>query len=183
MATLAVLADEAADRIGRIADRAVALARGVALLASAAGGFAYLIGFLVLPGSWRWVWLFAGLLVALPPAVATWLAVARLRAAIRSVPAIAGELAAVVNDKAIRTALLTLADRDDQTDEAPLIKLGKDFVELRNAVAAHRDALADSANALKAVTSMPGLVALGTVGSFGLLIGCAIAVVVRVALL
>ena len=184
MAAFASIADDAAERLVHIAERAGTLTRGVGLLATASGGFAYLVGFLVLPGLWRWLWMFAGLLVSATPGLAVWFIATRLRAVVRTAPEMTDELRAATKDKVIRVALLELADLDPGNDDtAPLIQLGKDFAALDTALESHTDDLPVSSRNVSTITSMPGFVALGTVGSFGLLIFCAVAVVIRLVLL
>jgi len=142
MAAFASIADDAAERLVHIAERAGTLTRGVGLLATASGGFAYLVGFLVLPGLWRWLWMFAGLLVSATPGLAVWFIATRLRAVVRTAPEMTDELRAATKDKAIRVALLELADLDPGNDDtAPLIQLGKDFAALDTALESHTDDL------------------------------------------
>ncbi len=183
MADFPSMADEVVQRLGAISDRAIVLSRGIGLLASAAGGFGYLIGLLVLPSSWRLVWLFFGL-VCIVPAIAVWMAHRRLRILRRSVPDAAAELRSVATDKKVRVAMMDLVDRDEDHDQqTPLIQLGKELLVLRSAIDGRKDVLTNLWQCITALTGLPGLLAIGTIGSFLLLIGSAVAVVVRLALL
>jgi hypothetical protein len=177
------MADEVASRISAISDRAIVLSRGIAILATATGGFGYLIGLLVLPASWRLIWFFFGI-VCLVPAAAVWVAHRRLIILRRAIPDVTDELRSIAADRKIRVALMDLLDRDELTDveSTPLIKLGKELLPLKAVVEERRERVANLWQSIIALTGLPGLLAIGTVGSFGLLIGSVVAVGIRLVL-
>lgn len=170
MADLKSLADQASAHIASVAKRGCTLAGGVALLAIATGGFAYLVGLLVTSGGWRWTWAIVGLLLCAIPAMAVLVAYRRLRTATKTMAATSSDLLSIAADKQIRNALTDLSGlaRDDQKGP-PLVQLGRDLLGLRTVVMEHKDELVHLRQSVMAVTSFPGLMALGTVGSFGLL--------------
>ena len=181
MASLNDIATLASERIGAVIDRARPVAKGVALLASACGGLAYLVGALVLRGTWRVGWLAAGLFICGLPALALWIAFRRLWRAAKLLPTTAIQLQGLTADRTIRDALYELVERGDDARTAPLVTLGKSLNRLRTAVSSHRKDLAGLWLTVTAVTTLPGLMALGIVGSFGLLIFSVVAVLVRLA--
>lgn len=170
MANLKNVAQLATDHIAAVVDRARPVARGVALLASVTGGLAYLVGLLVFHGGWRFGWAVVGLLICAGPAWALWTAFRRLRRAALAIPGIATKLQSLTGDRAVRDALYGLAENPQDATSAPLTGLGKELVSLRSAVGGHRRELIDLWQTITAVTTLPGLLALGIVGSFGLLI-------------
>jgi len=181
---LASVADLAAQRLATIAGRARTLARGVGLLALAAGALAYAVGLFVFPSSWRPIWAIAGILVCGLPAFAVFAAARRLKRVRQTVSETAAELRTLVNDRTILSALTEVVDRDQGHEKTtPLIKLGKELVNLRKALADRKDQLVNAWQTVTALTTLPGLVALGTLGTFALLAFSAIAVVVRLVLL
>ncbi len=151
------------------------------MLASACGGLAYLVGALVFRGSWRYAWLVVGLIICAAPAWALWQAFRRLQKATEALPRTAAELQSLTGDRTVRDALYTLVERPDDAASAPLIALGKELNTLRSAVSSHRKELFDLWETITAVTALPGLMALGIVGSFGLLIFSVVAVLVGLA--
>lgn len=181
MANLHDVAEIASQRIGSVAERAKPIARGVALLASACGGLAYLVGALVLHSPFRYIWLVIGLVVCAAPAYAVWKAFTNLRRAAASITAAARDLQELLGDRTVRDALYELADHKDDTASAPLIGLGKDLMPLRSAVSGHRPQLRGLWETISAVTTLPGLLAFGIMGSFGLLILSVVAVLVGLA--
>ena len=181
MASLNDIAVLASERIGAVIDRARPVARGVALLASVCGGLAYLVGALVLRGSWRIGWLVVGLSACSAPACCLWIAFRRLRRAAVRLPATAAQLQGLTKDRVVRDALFELVERGDDTSTAPLATLGKGLDRLREAVSGHRTELTGLWQTITAVTTLPGLMALGILGSFGLLIFSVVAVLVRLA--
>ncbi|MCU1393684.1 MAG: hypothetical protein JWM34_2112 [Ilumatobacteraceae bacterium] len=170
MANLQNVAELATDHIAAVVDRARPVARGVALLSTATGGLAYLVGCLVVHGSWRYAWMVVGLLVCGAPAWALWTAFRRLRRAAAAIPGIAAKLQSLTGDRPVRDALYELAEHPQDPNAAPLTGLGKELVKLRSAVGAHKRDLLDLWQTITAVTTLPGLLALGILGSFGLLI-------------
>lgn len=181
MAKLQDIAQLAGDRIGAVVARARPVARGVAMLASASGGLAYLVGCLVFRGSWRYGWMVVGLVICALPAWSLWQAFRRLRRATEALPRTAAELRSLIGDRSVRDALYTLVERPDDAQTAPLIGLGKELTSLRSAVGSHRKELLDLWQTISAITTLPGLMALGIVGSFGLLIFSVVAVLVGLA--
>ena len=181
MADLKSLADQASAHIAAVAKRGCTLAGGVALLATATGGFAYLIGLLVTTGAWRWTWAVVGLVVCGIPALAVLVAYRRLRTATRTVAETSLDLRSIAGDKQIRNALTDLSGlaRNHQNGP-PLVQLGRDLLGLKTVVMEHKDELVHLRQSVLAVTSFPGLMALGTVGSFGLLGISAVVVLAKV---
>lgn len=181
MANLQDIAQLASDRIGAVVARARPVARGVALLASACGGLAYLVGALVFRGGWRYGWLIVGLVICAAPAWSLWQAFRRLRRATEALPRTAAQVQSLTGDRTVRDALYTLVEQPEDVQSAPLIALGKELNTLRSAVSPHRKELFDLWATITAVTTLPGLMALGIVGSFGLLIFSVVAVLVGLA--
>jgi hypothetical protein len=181
MANLQDVAQLATDRIAAVIARARPMARGVALLSSATGGLAYLVGCLVFRGGWRTGWFFVGLVLCAWPAWSLWRAFRRLSRAAALIPTTAARLQALTSDAQVRDALYELVDRADDSQSAPLIRLGKDLLRLRSAVGKHRGQLMDLFQTISAITTLPGLLAVGIVGSFGLLIFSVVAVLVGLA--
>ena len=183
MADLNALAEDTADRIGTIAERASSVTRGVALLTTASVGLAYLVGVLVLPYPWRWLWAGLGAVACLTPAIAVWTADRRLRRIDPDLDDIADELALMLGDRDVRDQLFDLVEHDDNHDrDAPLVELGREFVPLRDALASHRDDAPRAWTSVNAITGQSGLIALGIVGSFGALIFSLVAVLASLAL-
>jgi hypothetical protein len=181
MASLHDIATLASERIGAVISRARPVARGVALLASACGGLAYLVGALVLRGGWRYGWLIVGLVVCAAPAWSLWTAFRRLQRATAALPSTTAQLQALTGDRQVRDALYELVDKRDDVRATPIITLGKDLNRLRKAVSSHRQQLSGLWETITAVTSLPGLLAVGIVGSFGLLIFSVVVVLVGLA--
>ena len=181
MASLHDIALLASERIGAVISRARPVARGVALLASACGGLAYIVGALVLHGGWRSGWLVLGLVVCAAPAWSLWTAFRRLQHATAALPTTAAQLEALTGDRAVRDALYELVEKGDDIRNAPIITLGKGLNRLRKAVSNHRQQLSGLWETISAVTTLPGLMVLGIVGSFGLLIFSVVAVLVGLA--
>jgi hypothetical protein len=171
MAKVPQIAQLASDRLTAVVQRARPIARGVALLATSCGGLAYLVGVLVFSGSWRYIWLFIGLLCFLP-SYALWKAFSRLHRATRSISSLAGSLSSLVSDRPARDAMSQLAASREDPETAPL-----ELAPLRAATESHRAQLVDLWQTITAVTSLPGLMAVGIIGSFGLLIFSVVAVV------
>lgn len=182
MANLQDIAQLASQRIGSVIDRARPVARGVALLATACGGLAYLVGCLVLRGPFRYAWFVVGFLICAFPAWSLWLAFRRLRRANEALPATAAQLQQLTRDREVRDSLYELVDTNSDPQRTPLITLGKEFNRLRRAVSSHRSELRDVWETISAITSLPGLMALGIVGSFGLLIFSVVAVLLGLAI-
>ena len=178
MANLHDVAQLANERIGVVVARARPVARGVALLATACAGLAYLVGCLVFRGGWRYGWMAAGLVICAAPSWSLWRAVRRLRRAAEALPRTGAQLQSLTGDRTVRDALYTLVDQPEDVQTAPLIMLGKELSSLRSAVSSHRQNLLDLWQTITAVTTLPGLMALGIVGSFGLLIFSVVAVLV-----
>jgi hypothetical protein len=179
----ATMADTATRRLVAISDRASTLARGVLLLAGAAGVLAYAVGWFTFPSSFRAVWGVGGLLVCFAPAAAVLIATRRLRRIRTVVPETAAELRSLASDRTLRAALVEIVDRDDGHEAStPLVKLGRELMTLRSAVSSHRDQLGNVWQSVVALTTLPGLVAIATIGTFALFLFSAIAVVVRLLL-
>lgn len=178
MAQVPEIAAIASERLGAVVRRARPIARGVALLASACGGLAYLVGALVFTGSWRIGWLIVGLFVCWLPAFSLWRAFSRLCRATESLASLPTALASIANDRSVRAAMSELADSTNDPQDAPLIGLGKELLGLRKAVAGHRSQLVELWETIVAITTLPGLMAVGIVGSFGLLIFSVVVVIV-----
>ena len=153
----------------------------MALLSTACGGLAYLVGALVFSGSWRFAWLIVGVFVCFLPAYALWRAFRRLQRAAASLVSLPAALASLANDRQVREAMFQLADHRSNPEEAPLIGLGKELLGLRAAVSSHRTVLVDLWEAIIAITTLPGLLAAGIVGSFGLLVFSVVVVIVGLA--
>ncbi len=177
MAKVPEIAQLASDRLTAVIQRARPIARGVAVLSTSCGGLAYLVGVLVFSGSWRYIWLFVGLVCFLPSYL-LWKAFSRLRRATRSISTLAGSLSSLVTDRPARDAMSQLAASSEDPETAPLISLGKELASLRTATESHRAQLVDLWQTITAVTSLPALMALGIIGSFGLLIFSVVAVAV-----
>ncbi len=181
MVDLNSLADQASARIATVAGRGRTLAKGVTLLAVVTGLVTYLVGLMVIPGGWRWVWAVVGLVLCALPGLATWVATRRLGVATRTVAETSADLRRIATDKRVRTALTELADvRRDDGDSTPLVQIAKDLLSLKSAVGEHADDVADLRRSVLAVTGLPGLMAVGTVGSFMLLGFSALAVLAKV---
>jgi len=178
MAQVPEIATIASEHVGAVIARARPIARGVALLSTACGGLAYLVGALVFTGSWRIAWLIVGLFVCFLPAYSLWKASRRLQRAARSLISLPAALASLANDRNVREAMFVLADGKSDPENAPLIGLGKELLGLRTAVAAHRSELVELWETIVAITTLPGLLAIGIVGSFGLLIFSVVVVIV-----
>jgi hypothetical protein len=181
MASLQDVARLASERIGAVIDRARPVARGVALLASACGGLAYLVGALVLHGGWRIGWLVVGVLICFAPAWALWAAFSRLRRATAALPTTAAQLQALTTDRTVRDALYELVERGEDTETTPILTLGRGLNRLRKAVSGHRKELTGLWETITAVTTLPALMAFGLAGSFGLLIFSVVAVLIGLA--
>jgi hypothetical protein len=169
MADLPELAELLASRLANAARRAGTLAKGVALLTSAAMGMTYLVGLLVCRGGWLAAWAILGLVLALP-ALATWTAVRRLGRAAREVDNIGVQVAALLRDRGARPAVLDAADDTTDDPDAPLVQLGKDWQPLRRAAMSRRGELVELWDSLSAVVGAPGLIAVGIVASIGALV-------------
>lgn len=182
MATVHDIAELTSERLGAVIDRARPVARGVALLASACGGLAYVVGCLVIHGVWRYVWIVGGLVLCAAPAWALWLAFRRLRRANAALPTTVRQLQSLRGDREVRNALYEIVETDHDSQTTPLVTLGKDLNRLRKAVSGHREQLSGLWETISAITTLPGLMALGIVGSFGLLIFSVVAVLVGLAL-
>jgi len=178
MAQVPEIAAIAGERLGAVVNRARPIARGVALLSSACGGLAYLVGALVFTGTWRIAWLVLGLVPCFLPAYSLWKAFRRLQRATQSIVALPAALASLANDRNVRDAMFVLADSTNDPDNAPLIALGKELLGLRKAVANHRGQLAELWETIVAITTLPGLMAIGILGSFGLLVFSVVVVIV-----
>lgn len=150
----------------------------MALLSSACGGLAYLVGALVFTGSWRIGWLILGLIPCFLPAYSLLKAFRRLQRATQSVTELPGSLAVLIKDRQAREAMLDLADTPNDPQDASLISLGKDLLALRKAVAGHRSQLVDLWETIVAITTLPGLMAIGILGSLGLLVFSVVVVLV-----
>lgn len=170
MANLQDVAQLATRHIAAVIERAKPIARGVALLATATGGLAYLVGLLIFHGGWRAGWAVVGLLICGAPAWSLWTAFRRLRRAALAIPGIAVKLQSLTGDRGVRDELYRLAEDPQDPATAPLTGLGKELIGLRRAVDGHKRDLFDLWRTITAVTTLPGLLALGIVGSFGLLI-------------
>lgn len=182
MASLQDIAQLAGERIRLVIERARPIARGVALLASACGGLAYVVGALVLHGGWRIAWLVVGLVVCAAPAFALWTSFRRLRRATAWLPAAVAQLQALTTDRQARNALYELVERGEDPNTAPLLSVGKSLNRLRKVVSSHRREMTGLWQTVNAVTTLPGLLVLGIVGSFGLLIFSVVVVLVGLAL-
>jgi hypothetical protein len=149
--------------------RAGSVAKGVALLTSAAMGMTYLVGVLVFRGGWLAAWAVVGLILFLP-VLATWTAVRRLRRAGRDVDTIGTQVATLLRDRAARPAVVDAGDDSDDDPDAPLVQLGKDWQPLRQTVMSRRGELVELWESLSAVVAAPGFIALGIVSSIGALV-------------
>lgn len=168
----------AGERLGTVVERARPIARGVALLSSVCGGLAYLVGALVFTGPWRIGWMIVGLIPCFLPAWSLWKAYSRLRTATRSITQLPAALTSLAGDPNVRNAMAQLADSHEDPSSASLVSLGKELTGLRSAVRSHRGQLTELWEAIVAVTTLPGLMAIGILGSFGLLIFSVVVVVV-----
>jgi hypothetical protein len=164
------IAELAAERIDATLRRARPVARGVALLTTACGVLAYVVGLLVFHGSARTGWAIIGVLLCAVPSVAIWRAYSRLRHAGRAIGSLAGSLASLMSDRRGRDALVELAERDSDPRDAPLVTLGKDLITIRRVLNDRRQEVSDLRQAVVAITTLPGLMALAILGSVGLLI-------------
>jgi hypothetical protein len=180
MVDLNSLVDQAAAHIAAVAARARTLAGGIALMAVATGGFAYVIGLLLFNGSGRWVWAGLGLLLCCIPGLAAILAFRRLRTATKTVAETGEDLRGIAGDKNVRKALTDLAGlgRDDH-NSPKLVELGRDLLQLKSAVSDHKDEVVHLRQSVMAVTGFPGLMAIGTVGSMILLGAATVAVLLK----
>jgi len=181
MAQVPDIAAIAGQHLGAVVNRARPIARGVALLSSACGGLAYLVGALVFTGQWRIGWLIVGLFICFLPAFSLWRAFRRLQRATQSLSTLPAALASLANDRSVRDAMFTLADNRNDPDDAPLIGLGKELLGLRKAVSSHRSQLVELWETIVAITTLPGLMAIGIVGSFGLLVFSVVVVIIGLA--
>lgn len=178
------IADSAAQRLVKISERASTLARGVGFLAAAAGATAYAVGLFTMPSSFRLVWAVAGIIVCSAPAMAVFVAARRLRRVRTSVVDTAAELRAVLEDRALLKALTELVEQDeDHEARTPLVTLGRELNVVRKAASGHKDVLINAWQSITAIATLPGLVALATIGAVALFAFSAIAVVVRLVLL
>lgn len=183
MANLQSLANDVATRLTSIADRASSVTRGVALLTTASVGLAYVVGLLVFPSPWRWVWAGIGLVLCLIPAIAIWTAHRRLRRIPKTFTATVADVQTLMADVSVRKALYDLADRDPEQDRtSSLIELGKELNTLRTVLAPKRETLTNLWSNITAITALPGLMALGVVGSFVALIFSVATVILGLAL-
>ena len=178
MAQVPEIAAIAGEHLGAVVTRSRPIARGVALLSTACGGLAYLVGGLMFSGSWRIAWLVVGLIPCFLPAYSLWKAVQRLQRAARSLASLPGALTSLANDRAVRDAMFALAESRSDPQDAPLIGLGKELLALRKAVERHRSQLVELWDTVVAITTLPGLMAIGIVGSFGLLIFSVVVVII-----
>ncbi len=166
MANLQSLADDVATRLTSIAARASSVTRGVGLLTTASVGLAYVVGLLVFPSPGRWVWAVVGLVLCAIPAVAIWTAHRRLRRIPKTFTETVADVQTLVADVGVRTALYDLVERDPEQDRTnSLIELGKELSTLRTALEPKRQALTNLWANITAITTLPGLMALGVVGS------------------
>jgi hypothetical protein len=177
MADLPELAEIVAERLAGVARRAGSVAKGVALLTSAAMGMTYLVGLLVFRGGWLAGWAIVGLILFLP-VIATWTAVRRLRRAGRGVDAIGAQVATLLRDRNARPAVLDAGDETTDDPDAPLVQLGKDWQPLRQAAMSRRSEVLELWESLSAVVSAPGFIALGIVASLGALVLSVVMVIV-----
>jgi len=178
MAQVPEIAAIASERLEAVVIRARPIARGVALLSSACGGLAYLVGALVFTGSWRIGWLVVGLIPCFLPAYSLWKAFRRLQRAVQSLSSLPAALTSLAGDRSVREAMFVLADSTNDPEGAPLISLGKELLGLRKAVSSHRSQLVELWETIVAITTLPGLMAIGIVGSFGLLVFSVVVVIV-----
>ncbi len=173
------IADAATRRLAAIAQRAAKIARVVGLTAAGAGVLAYLVGLFAFPSSVRAIWAVLGLL-CMAPALAVFVASRRVKRIMVVIPETALELRKLSNDRDIRFALLELVDQDDDhANRTPLVKLGRELNTLRNATSKHREHLMNAWSSITTLTTLPGLIAVGTIGTFVLLVFSAMALILR----
>lgn len=183
MADLQSLADDVATRLTGIADRAAGVTRGVGLLTTASVGLAYVVGLLVFPSPWRWAWAGVGLVLCAIPAFAIWTAHYRLRRIPKTFTETVADVRTLAADGSVRRALYDLAERDPEQDRtSSLIELGKELNTLRTALGPKRETLTNLWANVTAITALPGLMALGVVGSFVALIFSVATVILGLAL-
>jgi ABC-type multidrug transport system fused ATPase/permease subunit len=183
MANLQSLADDVATRLTSIADRASNVTRGIGLLTTASVGLAYVVGLLVFPSPWRWVWAVVGLVLGAIPVVAISTAHRRLRRIPKTFTETVADVQTLMADAGVRSALYDLVERDPEKDRtSSLIELGKELNTLRVALAPKRETLTNLWANITAITTLPGLMALGVVGSFVALIFSVATVILGLAL-
>lgn len=162
MTDIDLLAERGSSALRAILARLATLTLGLVGGTLVIGIATYASGRLAFDAGSSWNWL--GVIICVIPAFAAWLAAWRIWRVRRRAPQALLDLRDVLKDQELRSRMGTLIDYDTQQ---PIVSSSKSLYGVYSQVKTHNadwPALADS---LKAITTVPGLVALAIVGTVG----------------
>ena len=161
MANIERLANQATVNMRTTLVRLRTLAGGFFVVAAVIALATYLTGFWVFDKS-RGTWLVLGAVICLIPLVAAVLALAFVVRTAKAAPRLVGEMRQLIGES--RQAAAVLIDHDSGK---PLASSAKSFSELRSILKDRRKELPALFAGVRALTSVPGLLAIALLGVIG----------------
>jgi len=164
------LARRAVEVMFGLLGRAQSLARAVLIFAVVACCGAWLLGVAALDGTGRFVWIAIGSFFAFVAIAAVGLATFRLAIVRRGGDALVGEVRTLIgNDESSERTVIETVESAEGAGGDGVVNMSKQFFSLRDEVTGHATQFAALPLAVSSITTFPGLVALATVISMGML--------------